>query len=220
MAGVVGMFTVAVHRRTTVAVAVGVANLLAASVFTVVRPQDMPFWVASLVNVAITLLVIAWGMFVRARRQLVWTLRERAERAETEQRMLADQARLAERTRIAREMHDVLAHRISLLALHAGGLQVRPDLRAEQVRETANLLRSTAQRALEELRSVIGVLRDDDDGIRPARAAAADAQGPAPAGQRHPPGGREDRLQPGRPGRCRTARRHSAATRTASSRRR
>ncbi|MEP6815487.1 MAG: histidine kinase, partial [Marmoricola sp.] len=72
-----------------------------------------------------------------------------------------DTARMAERTRIAREMHDVLAHRISLMALHAGGLEVRPDLPAAEVRETAQLLRSTARQALEELRSVIGVLREE-----------------------------------------------------------
>ena len=68
---------------------------------------------------------------------------------------------MAERTRIAREMHDVLAHRLSLLALHAGGLEVRSDLPPAEVRETAALLRSTARQALEELRGVIGVLRDE-----------------------------------------------------------
>ena len=68
---------------------------------------------------------------------------------------------MAERTRIAREMHDVLAHRISLLALHAGALEVQPDLPSAKVRETAELLRSTARQALEELRGVIGILRED-----------------------------------------------------------
>ena len=68
---------------------------------------------------------------------------------------------MAERTRIAREMHDVLAHRISLLALHAGALEVRPDLPPEKVRETAELMRATARQALEELRGVIGVLREE-----------------------------------------------------------
>ena len=66
----------------------------------------------------------AWGMFIRARRQLLLTLRERALRAEDAQRLHADRIRLAERTRIAREMHDVLGHRISLLALHAGALGI------------------------------------------------------------------------------------------------
>ena len=79
-----------------------------------------------------------------ARRQLLLSLRERALRAEADQELHQEQARVAERTRIAREMHDVLAHRISLLALHAGGLEVRPDLPAEQVQATAALLRATA----------------------------------------------------------------------------
>ncbi len=71
---------------------------------------------------------------------------------------------MAERTRIAREMHDVLAHRISLLALHAGALEVRPDLPPAKVRETAVLLRTTARQALEELRAVVGILRETDTG--------------------------------------------------------
>jgi signal transduction histidine kinase len=106
----------------------------------------------------------AAGMFVRARRQLLFTLRERAQRAESDQRLHEERARMAERARIAREMHDVLAHRISLIALHAGALEVRPDLPAAKVRETAVLLRTTARQALEELRAVVGVLREEPVG--------------------------------------------------------
>jgi signal transduction histidine kinase len=106
-------------------------------------------------------------MFLRARRQLLFTLRERAVRAEADQQLHEEQARRTERTRIAREMHDVLAHRISLLALHAGALEVRPDLPSEKVRETAELLRGTARQALEELRSVIGLLRDPGEDPTP-----------------------------------------------------
>jgi signal transduction histidine kinase len=60
-------------------------------------------------------------------------------------------------------MHDVLAHRISLVALHAGALEVAPDLSPSQVRESAALLRSAAHQALEELRDVIGVLREEPE---------------------------------------------------------
>ena len=159
----VAMFTVAVHRRTSTAFAVAALNVGAGALLVVLRPQHQALWVALAIGVGIIAVITAWGMFVRARRQLIWTLRERAERAEAEQRLQAEQARRAERTRIAREMHDVLAHRISLLALHAGALELRPDLPAEQVKETAGLLRDTAHRALEELRGVIGVLRDDGE---------------------------------------------------------
>jgi signal transduction histidine kinase len=110
----------------------------------------------------------AMGMFVRARRMLVASLRERALRAEADQRLYADRAWMAERTRIAREIHDVLAHRISLLALHAGGLEVRPDLPPSEVRATAALMRSTARQALEELRSGIGLLREENGLLTPA----------------------------------------------------
>jgi signal transduction histidine kinase len=123
-----------------------------------------------LLGVALGLAATTWGMYVRARHQLLQTLRERALRAEADQRLHADRARMAERTRIAREMHDVLAHRISLMTLHAGALEVQPDLPPEKVRETAELLRSTARQALEELRSVIGVLREAP-GLEPALAA-------------------------------------------------
>jgi signal transduction histidine kinase len=105
-----------------------------------------------------------WGMFVRARRQLVVSLRDRAERAEAEQQLRVEQARQAERARIAREMHDVLAHRISLLSLHAGALEFRPDAPPEEVARAAGVIRASAHQALEDLRAVIGVLRDGPGG--------------------------------------------------------
>ena len=85
-----------------------------------------------------------WGMFVRARRQLLSTLRDRAQRAEADQLVRAERARLSEPA--SRRMHDVLAHRISLVALHAGALEVALDLPPAQVRESAALLRLTARR--------------------------------------------------------------------------
>lgn len=106
--------------------------------------------------------VIAFGGYVGARRDLIESLRERAETAEAERELRADQARLGERTRIAGEMHDVLAHKVSLIALHAGGLEVNPDAGAEQVERTAALVRTTAREALEDLRRVLGVLRTDE----------------------------------------------------------
>jgi signal transduction histidine kinase len=167
VAVLLAVFTVAVHRRTSIAVGIAAGNLVCSLVFPLWRPLRAPLWVVLLFSAIVVAALVAWGMFVRARRQLVWSLRERAERAEAEQRMLTDQARAAERTRIAREMHDVLAHRISLIALHAGALEVQPELPADEVRSTAQLLRSTARQALEELRSVIGVLRDDNESTAP-----------------------------------------------------
>jgi signal transduction histidine kinase len=168
-AGLLALSSLAVHRPIRSVLLVAVLWFPSVLLFAVYSPTTDPLSVV-LLTIPLVLAATAWGMFVRARRQLLLTLRERALRAEADQRLHADLARTAERTRIAREMHDVLAHRISLIALHAGALEVRPDLPPEQVREAAVLLRSTARQALEELRNVIGVLRDGP-GQEPAPAA-------------------------------------------------
>jgi signal transduction histidine kinase len=106
---------------------------------------------------------------VRARRQLVLSLRERAERAEAEQQLRVEQAQAHERARIAREMQDVLAHRISLLSMHAGALEFRPDAPPEEIARAAGVVRASAHQALEDLREVIGVLREESLNGAPER---------------------------------------------------
>ena len=107
--------------------------------------------------------VIAFGsgLFVRARREQVASLRERARRLEADQQRSVELAREAERGRIAREMHDVLAHRLSLLSVYAGALEFRPDAPAEEIALAAAVIRTSAAAALGDLREVITVLRDD-----------------------------------------------------------
>ena len=123
-----------------------------------------PFWVGFAFNVAITIAIFGWGMYLGSRRILLWSLRQRAERAEAEQAMRVAQARSTERARIAREMHDVLAHRISQISLHAGAMAYRDDLDAVALRDSAHVVRSQAHEALTELRDVLGVLRDPGTG--------------------------------------------------------
>ena len=168
-AGLLALSSLAVYRPIRPVLLVAVLWIPCVLVFAAYSPTTGPISVFLLVT-PLVLAAIGWGMFLRARRELLQTLRERATRAERDQRLHEEQARTAERTRIAREMHDVLAHRISLLALHAGGLEMRPDLPPAQVRETAELMRLTARQALEELRGVIGVLREEV-GQDPAPAA-------------------------------------------------
>ena len=109
-------------------------------------------------------MILGWGMYIGSRRELVWTLRQRAERAEAEQELRMAQARGNERSRIAREMHDVLAHRISQISLQAGALGFRSDLDADELRANATVIRDLANEALTDLRGVLGVLRDPGTG--------------------------------------------------------
>jgi signal transduction histidine kinase len=62
-------------------------------------------------------------------------------------------------------MHDVLAHRLSLVTLHAGALAFRTDLTPAQTRETAGVIQANSQRALADLREILGLLRDTEQGI-------------------------------------------------------
>lgn len=122
---------------------------------------------ASIMGMVLTLLIVAAsaaiGMYTAVRRTLLAELRQRAEQAESGRAAAEEQARRAERTRIAREMHDIVAHKISLVALQAGALEVNPNLEREQVQQSAALIRGTATTALSELREVLGVLRGDGE---------------------------------------------------------
>ncbi len=120
-----------------------------------------------LMGLLLVILVVAasaaTGMYTSTRRALLAQLQQRAEQAESGRTAAEDQARRAERTRIAREMHDIVAHKISLVAMHAGALEVNPNLERAQVQQSAGLIRQTATTALSELREVLGVLRGDGE---------------------------------------------------------
>jgi signal transduction histidine kinase len=160
-AAAIALFTVAVHRPFRQAAPIALLGAVLQPIYlTIYSSSGSPYLVALVLSWLIIGVVLVWGMFVRARRQLVVSLRDRAERAEAEQQLRVEQARHAERARIAREMHDVLAHRISLLSLHAGALEFRPDAPPEEVARAAGVIRASAHQALEDLRAVIGVLRE------------------------------------------------------------
>ncbi|QXJ19830.1 sensor histidine kinase [Actinomadura graeca] len=158
-----GALWVAGRRRFPVAAAVAAAGVAAHAVQGLWRPNggiSYGWWLA-LMAVAYGALV-GWGALLRARRALLASLRERAARAEAEQGRRVAEARALERARIAREMHDVLAHRLSLLATYAGALEYRPDAPPERLARAAGVVRDGAHQALEELREVILLLRADD----------------------------------------------------------
>jgi signal transduction histidine kinase len=102
-------------------------------------------------------LPIALGVWLDDRRQLLAGLRERAAQLEREQAVRAGQARAEERARIARDMHDVVAHRVSLMVLHAGALEM--NAKDDYTAGEAELIRVTGKDALAQLRQVLGVLK-------------------------------------------------------------
>lgn len=175
----IAVFNVAVRGSRRALFGIAALGLVSLSVYPLLYPSTGRFWTQLIVGILIMVAAISLGLFARVRRELVLSLRDRAERVESEQRLQVVQAREAERRRIAREMHDVLAHRLSLLSVHAGALEFRPDAPAEEVAEAAAVIRSAAHAALQELRDVIGVLRDDGDESVPQPPQPTFAQIPA-----------------------------------------
>jgi signal transduction histidine kinase len=154
---------VARRRRFPVAASIGVAGLVAHAVQGAWRSSGGLSYGWWLVLVTIGYgAMLGWGAWARTRAALIRSLRERADRAEAEQGRRVAEARMLERRQIAREMHDVLAHRLSLLATFAGALEYRPDASPEQLSRAAGVVRDGAHQALDELREVISLLRDDD----------------------------------------------------------
>lgn len=184
----VAILTVAVHRSWLPATLVTTAQLAQAMTFVGFFYQpDQQTPVVALVNVFLLMVApLGWGLAVRARRQVVVALFREARRERAEHQLRLDDARRAERARIAREMHDVLAHRISLLSVHAGALSYRTaqaragagkPLAAEEVTAAVTVIRDSAHQALVELGEVLTVLRSEEE-------AAADGPGrPAPQPQ-------------------------------------
>ncbi|MFI2779594.1 sensor histidine kinase [Streptomyces sp. ALB3] len=167
----IAVFSLAVHRPFKQVAVVGVGTLVVAPVQPMLRPDPGTSFVAStVIGVLLVLLMLSWGMVVRSRRHLVVTLRERAHRAEAEAALRAEKAQRLAREAIAREMHDVLAHRLTLLSVHAGALEFRPDAPPAEVGRAAGVIRDSAHEALQDLREIIGVLRapeEGDEGNRP-----------------------------------------------------
>jgi signal transduction histidine kinase len=146
-------------------VLVGLVGIIAAQGYSDWQTDSgEPIWLIFGFNVALTVAIMGWGMYIGSRRELLWTLRARAERAEAEQETRVARARSNERSRIAREMHDVLAHRISQISVLAGALGFRQDLAPGAMREGARMIQDRSHEALDDLRAVLGVLRDDRTG--------------------------------------------------------
>lgn len=158
--------SLATRRRVRELAVVVPLSLLASLGYEFLYQQDepLPIWAALLIAGLITAVLVAVGSSVGSDRARMQSLRDRAETSEREQQARVAAARAEERTRIAREMHDVLAHRISLVSMHAGALTYRDDLPREQQIAVARTIEDNAQLAMHDLRDVLGVLRAPDGG--------------------------------------------------------
>ncbi|WP_399029821.1 sensor histidine kinase [Streptomyces sp. 15-116A] len=175
-AALIALFTLAVHRPFRYVAWVGGVDLALQPLYFWLRPEPgLPYVAAVAFSWVLISAVAGWGMLARSKRRLMLSLRDRARRAETEARLRAEQAQRLAREAIAREMHDVLAHRLTLLSVHAGALEFRPDAPREEVARAAGVIRESAHEALQDLREIIGVLRagESDDAGRPQPTLAA-----------------------------------------------
>ena len=173
----VAMYPLARYRSgRAVAVVVGLHASTVGFLFAVASQDAGEYWQGLIVVLSLDAAFVATGRLVRSQELLVLSLRDRAVEAEERQRLRIDEARYAERERIAREMHDVLAHRVSLLAVYAGALEVRRSAPDEE-RRAAGVVRQCAYEALEDLRAAITMLRADPRAVDGAGDATVDADG-------------------------------------------
>ncbi|CAL9547604.1 hypothetical protein SUDANB145_04355 [Streptomyces sp. enrichment culture] len=215
--GIVGLYTLAACElpRRIIGSLAGM-SLLGTLIVTFVRVrQDMargdlgigdwfvPF-AAVTTSLGLTAPPVLLGLYAGARRRLMESLRERADDLERELQLLAERAeeraewaRNEERTRIAREMHDVVAHRVSLMVVHAAALQAVARKDPEKAVKNAALVGDMGRQALTELREMLGVLRSGGQetprerasvplaavgaaaAAAASRAAEADGEGPS-----------------------------------------
>ncbi|HEY5820743.1 MAG TPA: histidine kinase [Propionibacteriaceae bacterium] len=161
---VISLATTRRWRAIGVVVAVGIVTGPVAERLAPASGDPLAWWVVVLFCVGVYGLAVVLGLYIGARRDLARAQDERRANAEREQAARVEQARAYERAEIAREMHDVLAHRISLVAMHAGAMTYRTDLGADELRGSAQVIQDNAHQALTDLREVLGVLRTGPGG--------------------------------------------------------
>ncbi len=152
-------------RRTVWLVVGGVVGLLTTvAVLGVIVPDESlpPLAVAGIAAIHITAAFV--GEMIHDRRRRIIELEERAVRAEAERELLAREAVLRERTSIARDLHDVVAHGMSVMVVQAGAAQRLVHTQPDRAATALEQIQQTGREALTEMRRMLGVLRSDHDG--------------------------------------------------------
>ncbi|MFF6959710.1 MULTISPECIES: histidine kinase [unclassified Streptomyces] len=150
------LFDLAAHRHVVAAVT---CSAVALSVSAVLHPA-VSLWRPQ--QYGSTVLAVVGGLWMGSRRRLVKALNTQVEHLRTERELREQAVRMAERSAIAAEMHDVLAHQLSLIALHTGVLAARKDVLPAALVHRLTLLRTASTHALTDLRDVLGALRTTD----------------------------------------------------------
>lgn len=145
-------------RLLTAAAVLVVASATAAAPW--LGPGSLPYGLAIGLVLAPTTVIVPGlsGTAHGQQERLLQALRERGDAAERARRLADSEARIHERSRIAAEMHDLVGHRLSLVSLHSGGLELALGRAAPELRDEAVLVRRTTQDAMRELRQALGVL--------------------------------------------------------------
>jgi signal transduction histidine kinase len=169
-AQLLALYSVSAYARRSLAVAAAVITGLAFVGLNVPAIADGDDFVSFANHVL--LLGGAWvvGQNMRYRRRESELMSERARRTEREQRERERIAALEERGRLAREIHDVLAHSVSVIAVQAGAARAVAERRPERARAALGAIEEVSKQTMTELRRTVGAMREptDDPEIRPA----------------------------------------------------
>ncbi len=178
------------HRRWPATIGVGALTVVTSTIETLTNtsievstgsggdPEPWVLLVASAgMSTLATLVVASIGSYLGARRAEHAALRAQLDAAARERALVEQRSRAEERNRIAREMHDVLGHQLTLISMHAGALAHRDDLTDDERRAAADTIGTSARDALHELRAILGQLRQSDGGaVEPPQPGLAELE--------------------------------------------
>lgn len=162
--GLLTLISLATRRKPGEIIPVMITGITCGYIYFSITPEASSgaHWISVTEMVVVTVAEVLAGLYIGTQREYIGSVNEQKRQAEEQHRLQIEKARSLEREQIAREMHDVLAHRISLISMHSGALAYRTDLNQQQVQETSALISATAREALSDLRQVLGVLRGDE----------------------------------------------------------
>ena len=164
VSGVVAFISMVSRRSTSRSVAAVACFVAAFAIDTIFNPYmswDEIGWVGAIFVVVVMVAGLLMGQKRANLREKRWRVEQQARMNREEMRAKVERARQEERENIARDMHDTLSHRLSLVAIHAGALSYPREGVPAEFTDAARTIRTEAQNAVEDLRTVLSALRED-----------------------------------------------------------